>query len=345
MAYKNDNMLYGIIKEKIMSFLDYNHEDIDHMIMNIEIGKLLKIFKIEGQNINQKIYENKTLLECVIEMFNKNNDKNIILKLLRKIMLLITKGARSPQLCDPNILVSIIAKCSMISNRVNFQLIKCLAKIFGPLHVDITFYINNCDDQDGKIKKMWQQVFTHITIIREHQNCINHIQSRNLVAFINNFKLMISLFNEDYTNNVCCFHNISQELSEYNWDSDELVIAPLCFNIVLDMYPRMVCNIIINIENHINIPNIIELCSKYYESSHDQTLLYELHSKFVSNTITKLLIDTMLYFLINPDLVLVFNPDFPVKRSLINELLATRELFNNELLSYFEVTLFDRKNT
>jgi len=329
-----------------MSFLDYSdklpklvaYEEIDSVISDISVRELSHLV---SPNLNQIFHEGRSLLECMLETFERNNNKNIVQKLLQKITILITQGASCPRLYDPKTLVNIVTKCAGVSNRTNFQLITRLGKIFDCVNVDISPHIDVCDE---RVKKMWRQTFVHVRILRETRNCINHIRARDWDTFLENINLLISLFTSDYTKNDWCFHNISQELISYNWQSDESYIAAQCISSVIHMYPRMVCDIILNIDKHIGISGIIELCSKYYEPSYDSTLLYGLHNHFINNTITTLVIDISLNFITNTELILVCDPDFPVRRTLLSELQATRDNYNNELLPYLEVTLFDRRN-
>jgi len=96
------------------------YETTDDIILNINIVKLSELV---GTDINQSIFGGKSLLECVLETFQRHNNKNTTQKLLRKIIVLITRGARCHLLSDPNILVGIITKCVAINNRTNFQFI------------------------------------------------------------------------------------------------------------------------------------------------------------------------------------------------------------------------------
>jgi hypothetical protein len=333
-----------------MSFLDYfdklpelaKCEKIDDVILNVGVVKIIPILTSNGRNINENFHEGRSLLECTLETFERNTNKNNTQKLLQKIMILIMRGARCPQLYDYDLLVNIIVKCSLVSNRTNFQLITRLGKIFDRIDVDITSYLELCDCV--RAKKLWKQTSVHVKILREQRNCIEHINSHNWNAFLENVKLLLSLFTVDYTKNDWCFHTIAQELVQCNWQSDETSIAASCIAEVLNIYPRMVCDIILNIDKHINVSGIMELCAKYYQPSYDCTLLYGLHKHFMDNSITTVVIDIAINFITDTEIILLCDPDFPVRRTLLSELQATQDNFNNSLLSYLEVTLFDRSN-
>ena len=329
-----------------MSFLEYSdrlselikYERIEDVILKISIFKLINLVE---NDINQNFHNGDSLLMCSLKTLQGTCDNNDIHKLTKKIMTLILKGAHCQEIYDKKILISLVTKCSTISNRTNFQIITPLGKIFDKLNINISEEI---ELYGNKEQKLWNQIFTHVQIIREHRNCINHIQDRNWSGFIEHFNLLLSLFTSDYTKNDWCFYNISHELSQSNWNNDELSLAELCIISVINMYPRMVCDIILNIDKHINIPHIMELCSKFYQSSYDSILLYGLHRHFMENTITSLIIDISLHYISNTEINLVFDPDFPVRRTLLHELQATQDKFDKTLLSYLEVSLFDLHN-
>lgn len=134
------------------------------------------------------------------------------------------------------------------------------------------------------------------------------------------------------------FYSIAHELIFCNWESDEVSIAASCIGSIIIVDKRMGCDIIIN------VPSSIDLCSKYYTSSYDSIILSGIHRHFINNTITPLIIDVFIHFVTDSNLILVYDPASTVHRTLINELQATQDYFNKELLHYLEVTLFDRLN-